>query len=101
MKKIILAVGTTMTLVFSGCSTKQILLDEGQAVAIANNYEPFVTYACIDILDKKECLLEHSQIDLPNVPIYPFSTRLCFGFSEIMQTPEGMICYHYDIIKGN
>jgi len=92
VKNIILAL--VMIFIFSGCKVVEM---EAKKYAKQTNVDPYVTYLCLSypFQTTGECK------GLMEAKVLCGSTKVCFGFSELMKSPDGMSCYYHDFIKDD
>ena len=93
MKKIIIAIVVLIAFMsFTGCKQAQI---EAKQYADNNNLQPFVSYLCLGypFFPTGECT------NLMEINVLYGTTKACFGFDTLKESPAGMECLTYDIIE--
>ena len=93
MKKIVISCLIVIGALFQGCAIVEM---EAKEYAKTSNVAPYVTYFCTSypFQTTGEC------DGLMETKILCGSTKLCFGFSELNKSPDGMDCVYHDFIKG-
>lgn len=100
MKKVILAITMIVAIVgLSGCSAT--VRNASQELSKKEKLDPYVTYVCYDLINKKDCPSTLAQYDIDIFSLIPGESRFCFGFSEIIDPVDGMTCFNYDFIKND
>lgn len=101
MKKIVIGCLMVLSMMFSGCLgvSPDTYKEVGETFIKEHSLDTKVTYFCYDVIDKKDCPNTLMQYDINLLPYIPTSSRFCFGFSEVIEIPQGMLCIKRDFVK--